>query len=93
MSNSHPAIRYRVAVLARALYAREIDYATFLSQLPPVDLDKENAVTEVLDLIEHEPSRGRLLGVPPKEHAAYVADVERRIAALAAPVPESDQAI
>ena len=93
MSNLNSATRLRVAALANELYARQIDYPTFLSRLPEVDLDQEDAVTELLDLIVHEPVRGRFMGLPPEEHAAYMADVQRRIAELVADIPESDRAI
>ena len=84
MANLDPTVRLRVADLAAALYRREISYEAFLSALPAIDREHEDAVTELLDLVEHEPARNRVLGLPPKEHDAYVADIQRRISELRA---------
>lgn len=83
MSNLDPAVRRRVAALATDFYDGRLTYGAFLAALPPVAVDADDAVTELLDLIEHEPARGRVVGLAPREHAAYVADVRRRIAELA----------
>jgi hypothetical protein len=93
MSNLDPKTRHRLAAFATACYAGELEYAMFLSKLPEIDRDEDDAVTELLDLIEREPARGRFLGLPPAEHEAYVADIRRRIAELAADAPEIDRAI
>lgn len=83
MANLDPAIRHSVANLAAELYAGRLTYAAFLLALPEIDLNVDDAVTELLDLIEHQPSRGRVFGVGPEKHASYVADIQRRIAELA----------
>ena len=75
-------IRRRVAVLAAAFYDGQLTYSEFLSQLPEDELSEDHPVSELLDLIEHEPARGRFLGLAPREHDSYVADIRRRIAEL-----------
>jgi hypothetical protein len=92
MTNLSPHVRHRVASLAAALYRQEIDYRSFLSALPSIDDRQDDAVAELLDLIEHEPARGRVLGLSAHEHEAYLADIQRRIAELAADGRECDPA-
>ena len=75
-------MRRRVATLASALYDGQLTYTEFLSQLPQNELPEDHPVSELLDLIEHEPARGRLLGLAPREHDRYIADIHRRIAEL-----------
>ena len=93
MTNLSPQIRHRVATLAAALYREEIDYRSFLSALPSIENARDDAVAELLDLIEHEPARGRILGVSAHEHEAYLAEIQRRIAELAADGQQRDEAI
>ena len=75
--------RRAVAELAAELYDERRSYAEFLAALPTIDLAAADAVTELVDLIEHQPDRGRMLGLPSPEYDAYVADIRRRIAELA----------
>ena len=84
MSNLSSDVRQQVAKLAAAFYRQELSYAEFLRAMPRIDSSQDDAVTELLDLIEHEPARGRFFGLPPAEHDAYLADIQRRIAELAA---------
>ncbi len=79
---SDHGLRRRVAALAAHLYAGQLTYAEFLEQLPDLELPEDHPISELLDLIEHEPSSGRLLGLAPREHDRYVADIHRRIAEL-----------
>ena len=83
MGNLDPAVRRRVAALAADFYDGHLSYEAFLAALPPVDTDADDAVAELLDLIEHEPARSPVFGLAPREHAVYVADIRRRIADLA----------
>jgi hypothetical protein len=83
MANLDPVIRHTVAKLAAELYAGRLTYAAFLLALPEIDLTVDDAVTELLDLIEHQPSQGRVFGLGPEKHSSYVADIRRRIAELA----------
>jgi hypothetical protein len=93
MSNLDPDIQQQVARLAAAYYRQELSYEAFLRALPEIDPAREDAVTELLDVIEHEPARGRFLGLPPAKHDAYLADIQRRITELAAAGRARDQAI
>jgi hypothetical protein len=93
MNNLDVGTRRRVASLATALYAHEIDYESFLAGLPPIDYSEDDPVTELLDLIAHEPTRGRFLGVSMKRHAEYIADIQNRVAELAADGSDRDRAI
>ena len=83
MGNLDVSIRQRVAELATTLYDGRLTYEEFLAALPDLDLGTDDDVTELLDLIEHEPARGRVFGLSPQEHDAYVADIRARIARLA----------
>jgi hypothetical protein len=65
-----------VASAARRLLREEISYEEFL-QFVPEDSNDE-AIAELVDLIEHIPKRGGLLGANPSELRAYMAARERR---------------
>jgi hypothetical protein len=82
MGNRDPSIRLRIAELATTLYDGQLTYEEFLHALPDLDRNVDEEVTELLDLIEHHPARGRVLGLAAKEHDAYVADIRSRIARL-----------
>ena len=58
MTNSNARVAGQVAELAAALYDKRLTYEQFLEQLPPVDTRGDDPVTDLLDLIEHEPGRG-----------------------------------
>ena len=83
MPNLDPATRRAVARLAAELYDLQLSYPEFLAALPTIDTNADDAVTEFLGLIEHQPARGRVLGLAPPEYEDFVADIRRRIAKLA----------
>ena len=83
MSNLDPDIRRRVAALATDFQDGRLTYAEFVSALPEIRRDVDDPVTELLDLFEHQPAPGGWFGVSPAEHAAYVADLRRRVGELA----------
>ena len=83
MGNLEVPIRRRVAELATTFYDGRLTYEEFVNALPDLDRGVDDEVTELLDLIEHEPARGRVLGLEPKLHDAYMVDIRARIARLA----------
>lgn len=77
-------LRRKAADLARAYYRGEFDYRTFWKQLPPeVSTEpKDEQIHELLDLIEHDPAVGGILGVSREEHETYVARIKLLIGEL-----------
>ena len=77
-------LRRKVADLARAYYRGEFDYRTFWKQLPPeISTEpKDEQIHELLDLIEHEPAVGGILGVSREEHETYAARIKLLIGEL-----------
>ena len=66
-------LRKKIANLARSLYAKEITFDEFLHEVP--DQDHDDLIDELVDLIEHEPKKGGLLGVSDEEHEKYVNNI------------------
>lgn len=76
-------IRRQIAALARGFYAGQIDYRTFLDRLPvEADETEDEEVGELLDMIEHQPAKSRFWGLPPRQHADYLARVQLLIQRL-----------
>jgi hypothetical protein len=69
--------RKLVASLAKKLYAGEITFDEFLLGTPEDDSDEE--ISELIDLIEHEPKRGGFMGVSPKKHDNYIEKINKLI--------------
>ena len=65
--------RKEIATLARKLYAKEISFSEFLNETP--EQDEDELIDELVDLIEHEPKKGGILGVKEKEHDMYLKNI------------------
>jgi len=72
--------RKLTARLAKELYAGEITFDDFLMQAPEDDTDEE--ISELIDLITHEPKKGGFMGVSPKEHDKYMEEIKELIEKL-----------
>jgi len=69
--------RKLVASLAKKLCAGEITFDEFLLGTPEDDSDEE--ISELIDLIEHEPKRGGFMGVSPNKHDNYIEKINKLI--------------
>jgi hypothetical protein len=69
-------VRVKVAMLATSLLEGQLDYRTFLEGLPEDAMSfYDPEITELLDLIEHEPAVGGLFGATPAKSAEYRAKI------------------
>ncbi len=78
--------RRRVADLARNFLAGNLSWKEFMASIPETD---DDLIGEVVDLIEHEPKRGGLLGVKENEWLNYQADIRSAIEVLEQSVKRS----
>jgi len=65
--------RRKIAGLARQLYKKEITFSEFLAGTP--EQDEDDLIDELVDLIEHEPQKGGLLGIKESEHDKYIKQI------------------
>jgi hypothetical protein len=72
--------RRLTARLAREFYERKISFRDFLKQVPDEGTDQD--ISELIDLIEHEPARGGFMGVSPEEHDSYLEAIKELIERL-----------
>jgi predicted house-cleaning noncanonical NTP pyrophosphatase (MazG superfamily) len=64
--------RKQVADLVTKYLDGHINYREFLDKLPEeVESTADEQVYELLDLLEHEPAVGRVLGLSKQEHLLY----------------------
>jgi hypothetical protein len=68
------SLRREVARDARRYLASEMPWAEFISRYGETDQDEE--ISELVDLIEHEPQRGGAMGVSEDRWFAYRQKVE-----------------
>jgi hypothetical protein len=61
--------RQKAAALARDLYANKIDFKTFAMTITGED---DEDISELVDLITHEPKSGGFLGVKKSIHDQYM---------------------
>jgi hypothetical protein len=61
------------AILAKELYKGKITFDDFLLKVPDDENDED--ISELIDLITHEPKRGGFMGVKKKEHDKYMANI------------------
>jgi len=73
-------VRKLVANLAKKLYSGEITFDEFLMGAP--DNDEDEDISELIDLIEHEPKRGGFMGISPEKHDLYMAEIKKLIEKL-----------
>ena len=70
-----------VAELASSLYAGRLSYDEFIGSLPS-DCEGDEEVSQLVDLITHEPKPGGLFCISATDHEAYIADIRTRIETL-----------
>jgi hypothetical protein len=76
-------LRRKVGELAAALLDGQLDYATFLQELPKeAESASDPQIEELLDLIEHEPAVGGLFGISLLEHQNYRGEMDHLVKAL-----------
>jgi hypothetical protein len=68
-------VRRQVAALARDLYAGAITFEQFMSKVQDAAECPDKDVRNLIDLVEHEPTVGGLLGVNKAEHQQYMESV------------------
>ncbi len=65
--------RQKAAALARDLYANKIDFNTFIMTVAGEDTDED--ISELVELITHEPKSGGSLGVKKSVHDEYMTKI------------------
>jgi hypothetical protein len=97
--NAPAPVRAQVAREAGEVLAGRRRFWDFVEGLPAGAEDDE-LIWELLDIIEHEPKVGGILGVSAEEHARHMARAHRVIALLGRPavvawakIPPTDEAI
>ena len=65
--------RRKAATLARDLYAKKIDFKTFIMTVTGEDADED--ISELVDLITHEPKFSGFLGVNKSVHHEYMTKI------------------
>ncbi len=73
------SLRRDAAVAGRAYLATEISWDQFMERFADCD---DDLVSDLVDLIEHEPKRGGFLGVNENRWAQYQSQVASALAAL-----------
>ena len=81
MAQLSSAERAQVAAQAQAVIEGRLKYWDLVNGLP-VGADDDELISELIDLIEHEPKVGGILGASAKEHAKYMARVHEIIALI-----------
>jgi hypothetical protein len=69
-----------IAELAEQLFAGDLGYDEFIRSVPKASDDQN--VSELIDLIVHEPTVGGPEGISPEEHDEYLARVDSLILKL-----------
>jgi hypothetical protein len=72
-------VRRAAAELAQAFYRGEVTFQELSKRYPDSD---DPDVEELLDLIEHEPKQGGLLGAPEAEYREHMSRITRLINGL-----------
>ena len=72
--------RRQVAHWAEQYLAGNLSFNRFIELVP--EQSQDSLIAELVDLIEHEPKRGGILGVTPREHDEHLRRVRDIIAAL-----------
>ena len=75
--------RRRTAALVLSLLDGQVTTDEYWRRLEVDTQSGDEELNELLDLVEHEPTRSRLLGLRAAEHAEYVAQVRDRAERLA----------
>ena len=81
MAENSAQFRSRAAQAARAYLRKELSWEHFIEEFGEVE---DELIGVVVDLIEHEPKRGGILGINEKEWAAFQSELSEAIRALEA---------
>ncbi len=73
-------IRRQIALVASDFYSGKISFKEFMSSVPDCESDED--ACELIDLIEHEPKIGGILGISKEEHAQYMTRIFKLIEKL-----------
>jgi len=76
--------RQRAADAARAYLLKEIAWQAFIDEF---DESKDPLIMELVDLVEHEPKRGGILGASEEEWEQYQASIKYMITELESEMP------
>jgi hypothetical protein len=72
-------LRREAAAAGRAVMADTLSYDEFMQRFADYD---DELISDLVDLIEHEPKRGAFLGVGEKHWAKYQSQIAAALAAL-----------
>jgi len=72
--------RHQVAEWAEQYLAGSLSFQRFMELVPEESGD--SLVTKLVDLVEHEPKRGGILGATPEQYDGHMRKVRELIAAL-----------
>jgi hypothetical protein len=73
------ALRREAAAAGRAVMANTLSYDEFMQRFADYD---DELISDLVDLIEHEPKRGGFLGVAEKHWSQYQSQIASALAAL-----------
>jgi hypothetical protein len=73
------SLRHDAAVAARAVMADTLSFEEFMERFADFD---DDLISDLVDLLEHEPKRGGFLGVGEKHWEQYQTQVASALAAL-----------
>jgi hypothetical protein len=74
--------RRQVAEWVEQYLARDLSFDQLFALLPEVQADRD--VAELVDLVEHEPKQGGVLGATADEHARHMRSIRELIGRLRA---------
>lgn len=75
-------LRRKVAGFAKQYRLGELSFEKFLELAPESDQFEDDDISELLDLMEHEPQKDGLFGVGEKEYVRHMARIDALIARL-----------
>ncbi len=79
MAEDFKVLRHDAAEAGRAYLSSSLSWDEFMERLAG---SKDELVSDLVDLIEHEPKRGGFLGVNEEQWARYLSQLSSAIAAL-----------
>ena len=79
MADDINSLRQRAAKMARDYRAGQVTWDDFITEFSACE---DELIAEVVDAIEHEPKRGRFLGVSEKDWKAYTDRLQELIQKL-----------
>jgi hypothetical protein len=72
--------RKLAAKVATEYYEKKITFDEFLVAMPEDDNDED--ISDLIDLIEHEPQQGGIFGVSKKHYDAHMVEIKKLIEKL-----------